>query len=267
MLRTSAFIVICASCIASGNALASSSAWHEAEGGRVRLVTTGQADASGKLIGALQIDLKPGWKTYWRDPGGSGVPPSIDVSATPAIASAALDFPPPKHQNDGYSIWAGYSDPVSLPVTFQLKPGAKAGLIDASVFLGICETICIPLQAKLSLDTAAGADDATDRALVQTAFTELPKPATPAFGITAVEAADKFVTIEVAHPADATGLELFLAGNSGYLFGAPQRVDAEGKTRFKVKVVTRPKATPPGSGLHYTLTSSTGSVAGTLPYF
>ena len=74
--------------LAGSPALASSSAWHEAEGVRLRLVTSGQADASGMLKGVLQIDLDRDWKTYWRDPGGSGVPPSIDISGPRAFSGA-----------------------------------------------------------------------------------------------------------------------------------------------------------------------------------
>lgn len=267
MFRISFLSLTCALGIGSGAALASSSAWHDAEGGRVRLVTTGQPDAEGKLRGALQIDLKPGWKTYWRDPGGSGVPPSIDVSASPTVVSAVLDFPPPKHQNDGYAIWAGYSHPVSLPVAFQLKPEAKAGQIDASVFLGICETICIPLQAKLPVDTGAAAEDAADKAVVDQAFASLPQPATETFGANVVEATDKTATIEVTHDGDAKDVELFLAGDSGYMFGGSERIEADGKARFVVKLAIRPKTKPSGPGLFYTLTSPTGSVSGLIPYF
>ncbi len=55
--------------------IASSSDWFETEGARIRLVTTGKPAADGKLKGMLDIELKPGWKTYWRDPGDAGVPP------------------------------------------------------------------------------------------------------------------------------------------------------------------------------------------------
>ena len=43
--------------------------------------------------GVLDIDLKPGWKTYWRDPGDAGVPPQLDVSASTNVAGAELRFP------------------------------------------------------------------------------------------------------------------------------------------------------------------------------
>ena len=76
-------------------ASASSSDWFETEGGRVRLVTTGQPDGDGNLTGILDIELKPGWKTYWRDPGDAGVPPTIDVAASPGVTGAEFSFPAP----------------------------------------------------------------------------------------------------------------------------------------------------------------------------
>lgn len=59
---------------------AASSEWHHVEGGSIRIVTSGAPDAQGILRGALEIRLKPGWKTYWLDPGSSGVPPTLDVT-------------------------------------------------------------------------------------------------------------------------------------------------------------------------------------------
>ena len=98
----------------------------------------------------LEIDLKPGWKTYWRDPGDAGVPPTLDASASSNIASAELSFPAPHRFDDGFAIWAGYKEPVSLPVAFTLTDARQPATIDAKVFLGICETICIPVQATFS---------------------------------------------------------------------------------------------------------------------
>ncbi|MGN6306080.1 MAG: protein-disulfide reductase DsbD domain-containing protein, partial [Mesorhizobium sp.] len=52
-----------ATLLSSLPAAASSSAWFQSEGGKVRLVTTGAPDEAGRLQGALEIMLKPGWKT------------------------------------------------------------------------------------------------------------------------------------------------------------------------------------------------------------
>ncbi|MGE0284333.1 MAG: protein-disulfide reductase DsbD domain-containing protein, partial [Rhizobiaceae bacterium] len=209
----------------------------------MRLVTTGGPDADGHLKGVLQIDLKPGWKTYWRDPGASGVPPSVDVSANPLVASAVIDFPAPKHHFDGTSTWAGYDQPVDLPVTFTMRASGKAGVIDASVFLGICETICVPVQAKLKVDTAVGGDDSADAATVAAAWAALPQAATNDFGAKTVASDDKSVTLEVTAP-NADKAELFLAGSDGYMFSLAKPVTGVGKPIWKADIITRPKEKP-----------------------
>ncbi|TIT26208.1 MAG: hypothetical protein E5W86_13090, partial [Mesorhizobium sp.] len=53
-------------------ASASSSISYNSEGGQVQLVTSGKPDEAGRVQGVLDIALKPGWKTYWRDPGDAG---------------------------------------------------------------------------------------------------------------------------------------------------------------------------------------------------
>lgn len=252
--------------LAASPASASSSSWYEAEGGRLRLVTTGAPDAAGRLKGVLQIDLKPGWKTYWRDPGASGVPPSIDVSASPLVASAVIDFPAPEHHFDGAATWAGYDQPVSLPVTFTMRASGKVGVIDALVFLGICETICVPVQTQLPVDTDAGRDDVADAATVAAAWAALPQAATQDFGAKAVASDDKSVTLEVIAPS-AGQAELFLAGSEGYMFSLAKPVAEAGKPVWKADIITRPRQKPAGDGLHYTLVTPGGAVSGLLPYF
>ncbi|MGO4839085.1 protein-disulfide reductase DsbD domain-containing protein, partial [Rhizobiaceae sp. 2RAB30] len=158
MLRQSLILTLAIG-VLPAHALASSSSWLETQGGRVRLVTAGAPDAQGVLAGALEIDLLPGWKTYWRDPGEAGVPPVLDVSGSKNVASAELSFPAPQRFDDGYSKWAGYKHSIALPVKFTLK-GPGAGGIDANIFLGICETICIPVQGRLQVDPTDDPGDA-----------------------------------------------------------------------------------------------------------
>lgn len=247
-------------------ALATVSDWVEVQGGRVRLVTAGAADASGVLQGALEIDLKPGWKTYWRDPGDAGVPPQIDVSKSLNVASAELRFPVPERFEDGYSKWAGYKHPVAFPVTFTLKSPGEPAMIEADVFLGICETICIPVQGKFTLDPASDPDNADDQAIVAAAVEALPGPAQPGFGVTGLPSDRKLLLVETALPSGAEPAEFFIAADQGYMFGTPQRADRDGKVIFAVPILGRPTEKPSGGVLHYTLSTTAGAVEGTLPY-
>ena len=253
--------------VASGAAQGSSSDWFEVEGARMRLVTTGKPDAQGRLKGILDIDLKPGWKTYWRDPGDAGVPPTIDVSANPGIVGVQLDFPAPQRHDEGDFKWAGYDYSLALPVTFTFKDPAGAAGINAAVFLGVCETICVPVQTKLAVDPADDPDNPDDASAVSAAFADIPPAATPEFGVKLAEKArGAKVVVEATFPGDPESAEFFIAGDGDYVFGTPIREERDGKTFFSVEV-TRPDETPTGAGLHYTLVTDAGAVNGVLPYF
>jgi len=253
--------------LAGAEARASSSDWVEMEGARIWLATAGKPDAKGRLKGVLNIELEPGWKTYWRDPGDAGVPPTIDVSANPDIAGATFDFPAPQWHDEGDFKWAGYDHPIGLPVTFTLKDPAGSAKIDAAVFLGVCETICVPVQAKLAVDAASDPDNPGDVAAVAKAFAAIPPAATAQFGVRVAEADDGTkVTLEATFPGDPSTAELFISGEDGYVFTTPVREERDGKTYFSVEV-TPPDEKPTGPGLHYTLVTNAGAVNGILPYF
>ncbi|NGO52261.1 protein-disulfide reductase DsbD domain-containing protein [Allomesorhizobium camelthorni] len=248
------------------SALASSSDWFETQGGRIRLVTAGKPDEAGRLKGMLEVDLLPGWKTYWRDPGDAGVPPQIDISASENITSAEFAFPVPERHDDGGFKWAGYDEPVALPIIFTLKSPAEAALIEADVFLGVCESICIPAQTRLTLDPASDPDNPEDTAAVAAALAALPAPAKPEFGVSSAREEGSKLIVEAKFPGDPASAEFFLAGADGYAFGTPERVEKEGKTLFSLEILARPDSVPAGDGLHYTLVTDAGAVGGRIPF-
>jgi DsbC/DsbD-like thiol-disulfide interchange protein len=263
VLLASAIFVLSA---ATAPATASSSDWHDSEGGKVRLVTTGKPDAQGKLLGALEIALKPGWKTYWRDPGDSGVPPQIGVERSSNVAKAVLAYPAPQRHDDGYSKWAGYDYPVTLPVSFTVPSPGEPVKIEADVLLGICETICIPVQAKFTIDPATDSDDQADATVVKAALSALPAAAQADFGINVLPGDQETLVVEAKVPGNGTASDFFVAGEQGYMFGTPVKAMKSGKTVFTVPILDRPSEVPTGEGLFYTLTDGGSSVFGMLRY-
>ena len=244
----------------------SSTDWFEAQGGRIRLVTTGMPDAQGRLKGILDIHLDTGWKTYWRDPGDAGVPPSLNLTGSTNVSGAEVSFPAPQRHDDGYSLWAGYDRSLALPITFHIASPDKPAVISADVFLGICEAICIPVHANFTLDPASAPDDPADATSVARAIQALPMAARSDFGATIVGQDDKTLLVAAALPFGASSAELFLAGDDGYVFAAPKRNEKNGKTVFSVEVLDRPALNPAAGGLHYTLVTDRGAVSGILPY-
>src|SRR2546430_2996659 len=78
------------------------------------------------LLGGIAFQLDPGWKTYWRNPGDSGVPPRFDFSKSENIEAVTVLWPAPKKFDDGaggHSL--GYRDQILLPLPTAAKHSDK----------------------------------------------------------------------------------------------------------------------------------------------
>ncbi|WP_198174129.1 protein-disulfide reductase DsbD domain-containing protein [Mesorhizobium xinjiangense] len=251
-------------CLASP-ALASSSDIVETEGGTIRLVTSGIAGPDGRIRGALEIGLKPGWKTYWRDPGASGVPPQIDIGQSVNVESAEIRYPAPQWHDEGYGAWAGYDKSLALPITFTASEPDRFSLIEADVFLGICETICIPVRARLTVEPGKSPDNKGDEVVVAAAHAAVPPQAGPEFGISSVDLRDGTLTIAAVVPAEEEDMALFVAGSQGYGFGVPKLTSVvDGEARFQVPLTTRSETPNAPAAIDYTLRAGGHSVTGTF---
>src|SRR5258707_3466245 len=79
------------------------SPWQRDGHSAVRLLAGSRSGAV--LLGGIAFQLQPGWKTYWRTPGDSGVPPRLDFSKSaniqtrtnPWAAPAQIDHRPRGH--------------------------------------------------------------------------------------------------------------------------------------------------------------------------
>lgn len=243
----------------AANAAASEPVW--AEGGSVRIVTDGLPDEAGRVRGALEITLDEGWKTYWRDPGESGIPPVVTVVSPQG--EALIAFPAPERFDDGYSVWAGYDEPVALPLTFELSGMNATTLLDVSVFLGICDEICIPVQADLSLDLSDNAE--SERAIVEQAFAALPEPAREGFAARLSGIESERLVIEADVPgAGAAEATLFVASAGDWGFGVPKLISKSGMLEFEVPVFMAPEEPNNAETIHYTLVSGDQAVSGTF---
>jgi suppressor for copper-sensitivity B len=138
-------------------AQASAGPWIDLEQSRLRLVAAEEAVGEGdSLQFGLQFQLQPGWKIYWRSPGEAGYPPTVDWSGSENFAEARIDWPVP-HRFTLFGLETfGYSTEVVLPITVRPKTPGEPLALRAHVTYLICEKICIPREAALSLDLAAG---------------------------------------------------------------------------------------------------------------
>jgi DsbC/DsbD-like thiol-disulfide interchange protein len=224
-------------------ALSASTDWVETEGGRIRLSALAPSEDGG-IRAVLDVELLPGWKTYWRDPGEAGVPPSLVIDRSDNISSAQIHFPVPERITDTYSTWAGYDYPVLFPITFRQETPGKASTLEADIFLGICQDICIPFQTSFTLeidpDTPA---NAFEQRLVKRAFGSLPDRPDNVFRVTGQQISDdgNTLTLSVATPKADEKAELFVTGPPGWRLDTPRIVSRDGKiVTFRVDVSGKP---------------------------
>lgn len=132
---------------------------------------------------ALVQQIDKGWHTYWRNPGDSGEPTKIEWTLPAGWKAGDIVWATPHKLPFGPLTNYGYSDEVILPVGIEVPAGQAAGPVTLSAvakFL-VCEQICIPEEARLSitLTVAEGAPKADDRwgAKVAQALEAAPKEA------------------------------------------------------------------------------------------
>jgi DsbC/DsbD-like thiol-disulfide interchange protein len=200
---------------------AASSDWQTNEGGRMRLVTL-SPDGQGQIRAALQIEPKPGWITYWREPGDTGIPPQITVSPDSGTELEKIGFPVPKPIEIGTIQEVGYDTPVTLPLDLRVTGNAKPAKLDLTAFVGLCKDICIPFQASFSLPFPSAAQSEPEAETVLDAAAEkLPKPPSPDFTIQShsLSADGKTLSLKLTLPEAASNApQIYVTGPSGYVF-------------------------------------------------
>ncbi len=257
-------LAIFVSAISGQTALAASSPWQDSAGGPVRIVVAEPASSETSVHAILQIQLREGWKTYWRDPGDAGVPPQFDLTGSENLELAALQFPAPHRFDDGTSVWAGYKEPVLIGVDLKRADASKAMRLKGSVFLGVCEKICVPVKVEFDVPLGDAMTSSEDQQLVASTYAELPIAASAASGVTSAVVDDKRLIIAVATAAPTP--DLYLAAPRGWQFGAPKLVSAAGgKAEFEAAILYAPKdGVQADAAVNYTLVEGDAAVSGVV---
>src|ERR1700722_7564475 len=141
------------------------SEWDAQNHTAVRLIAGSQVMSSDSKVlrAGLEIKLDPGWKTYWPDPGDSGVPPKLDFSGSDNVKSVTILWPAPERFPDGAggnSI--GYLDHVILPLRITPQNAAKQSSLQLKLGYDICGNMCVPVESELALAlNGDGAEETT----------------------------------------------------------------------------------------------------------
>jgi DsbC/DsbD-like thiol-disulfide interchange protein len=251
-------VMLCASSPATEARAQDASPWQRDGHSAVRLLAGSRSGAV--LMGGIAFQLQPGWKTYWRTPGDSGVPPRFDFSKSENVEAVTVLWPAPMKFDDGaggHSL--GYQKQVVLPLRIVAKSADKPVTLRAEINYAVCEKLCIPVEAsaELAFTSVASTEDSALFAALDT----VPKPANIGdpnpFTILDVKRDGKSnVLVDVSAP-DTKEINLFVEGPTpDWALPVPTLLEHSppGVKRFAFELDGLPPgANPEGAALKLTL--------------
>lgn len=219
----------------------------------------------------IELKLAPGWKTYWRYPGDSGVPPTLDWSGSQNVARVEMEWPAPKRFADGgggFSI--GYKGSVLFPLKVELKDKDKPARLVLAFDFAVCEALCMPARADLAVTFGdPGAEGARIAAARAALPVERPLGAAEPTSVRRIEidASSQPPRLVIEVKAQNPKADLFAEGPDRWALPLPHKTMLpDGAARFDLPLEGVPAGTDPsGAPLTLTLVDSPASIVTTVP--
>jgi thiol:disulfide interchange protein DsbD len=182
---------------------------------------------------ALRLKPEPGWHTYWRNPGDSGLPTTLNWTLPAGWTAGEIAWPYPSVHKLGELVNYGYDAQTLHLVPLALPAGLDGEFtVKALAKWLVCSDVCIPGQAELEL-TLPVSEIATADPLWSPRFVDtrarLPQPE-PLDGAFQVVDGEVRLQVDAVELAGAQRVEFFAHANDLVNHGAPQRVAFAGTT-------------------------------------
>ena len=142
-------------------------------------VLPGWSMEDGSHMAALHLNLAPGWKTYWRAPGDAGIPPMIALEGSQNLTDVTPVWPTPHVFSQNGMKTVGYETELVLPLHVRPQVAGKSAKMAAQMQIGLCSTVCVPVEFSFTLDLPAQGSTAQQR-VIRDALADQPVSATQA---------------------------------------------------------------------------------------
>lgn len=212
-------------------------------------IIEGWRQEDGSRMAALDIRLRPGWHTYWRAPGGTGIAPVFDWSGSRNLRATAYEWPRPSLFDSFGATAVGYEERLVLPVRLMPEDPDRPIAVDLALSLGVCADICTQSDERVVAEIVPGAPEA-GRAVIEAALAERARTADEA-GVARVtcrlvpEGKGYSVSAEItfAAPQAPGQLAVLESGRPDMWIG-----DAAIRTEGRTLSAMAPVQTPAGAG-------------------
>jgi len=210
-------------------------------------VLPGYQTSRGTHMAALNIQLHPGWKTYWRAPGEGGIPPQFDWAGSQNIKGVQIHWPRPKVSYVNGLRTIGYSDHVVIPIELALHRKNAPLVLAGRVDLGVCQEICVPVSLDFTA-TLPGNNTQKDPA-IRAALKKSPTPARKAGLKSATCAIDPIadglrVTATLTMPSTGQGEIAVIEAPDQNIWVSEPTTKRRGNTLTAISEMVPPSNTP-----------------------
>ncbi|MFY9755088.1 MAG: protein-disulfide reductase DsbD domain-containing protein [Pseudolabrys sp.] len=262
-----AALIACGIAVVSGGTVcaAGESPWSEDVRSAVRLVSGANNNGDAHLRAGIEIKMQPGWKTYWRYPGDSGVPPHFDFSGSENLKTATVLYPAPHLFTDETGQSLGYKDRIIFPLVISPQQPGKPVRLRLKADYAVCEKLCVPAEGRAELTLTPG-DSSQDSALAA-AEARVPKQVTAAqLGLTVRRTNNgtkPLVAVDLGAPA-GNPIDLFVEGPTPqWALPIPKRSQTApaGRAQFSFELDGLPPGVDPKGQVDLTFTVVTGERA------
>ena len=153
---------------ASALAVTPAAAQNTADLVKVELLAEPSAIVPGEpFTVGVKLAMKEHWHTYWRNPGDSGEPTQVTWKLPQGFSAGEIQWPAPSLIRVGPAASFGYEGETVLLARItpprDARPGTTVDLAADVAFL-VCEKICIPGEASVSLVLPVSAQGAPPQA-------------------------------------------------------------------------------------------------------
>jgi DsbC/DsbD-like thiol-disulfide interchange protein len=224
---------------------ADASPWFEDSLSSMRLIAGSRDGNEPHLRAGIELKLHPGWKTYWRYPGDSGVPPRFDFSGSDNLLRAKVSYPAPHLFTDETGNSIGYKQSVIFPVQVTPRDASKPVRLKLKLDYAVCEKLCMPVEGHADLVLTPG--DSTNEQALADAEAKVPKLVSAAeAGLSArrvTQTAKPLVDVDL--PATGKPITLFVEGPSAD-WALPVPTPAQGAPAGRLHFGFELDGLPPG---------------------
>jgi thiol:disulfide interchange protein/DsbC/DsbD-like thiol-disulfide interchange protein len=147
---------------------------------KVGLILSAETARPGDTVMAgIRLQMQPGWHSYWRNPGDSGIATKVDWNLPPGVTAGELQWPvPEKLVTPPFTTYV-YGDEATLLVPLKIDSKVSPGPLEikAKVSWQECSDVCLQGRTNLTAQIVVGSDtkSSTDAGIIQAAMERLPK--------------------------------------------------------------------------------------------